>query len=169
MSKIEIKKTELVWKGKYDDDGKLVPVEKPGPYPFQIIFALYNDFEGDFVKLLNRCEDITAFAALAETDIRIDYLTSKGAIRFYYPDFVAIQKVGKQKVYWILETKGREFPELENKNKAVVRWCDQVSNQTGKAWKYLMIKQSRFPSSNLKYMTFQNFLNDYSSENDRLL
>lgn len=37
MAKIEIKKTELVWKGKYDDDGKLVPVEKPGPYPFQRI------------------------------------------------------------------------------------------------------------------------------------
>jgi hypothetical protein len=25
MSKIEIKKTELVWRGKYDEDGKLVP------------------------------------------------------------------------------------------------------------------------------------------------
>lgn len=37
MPKIDIKKTELVWKGKYDDDGKLVPVEKPGPYPFQIV------------------------------------------------------------------------------------------------------------------------------------
>lgn len=37
MSNIEIKKTELVWKGKYDKDGKLKPVEKPGPYPFQIV------------------------------------------------------------------------------------------------------------------------------------
>ena len=37
MSKIEIKKTELVWKGKYDEDGRLKPVEKPGPYPFQIV------------------------------------------------------------------------------------------------------------------------------------
>ncbi|MBI4378425.1 MAG: site-specific DNA-methyltransferase [Nitrospinae bacterium] len=37
MPKIDIKKTELVWKGKYDDEGRLVPVEKPGPYPFQIV------------------------------------------------------------------------------------------------------------------------------------
>jgi len=37
MAKIDIKKTELVWLGKYDEDGKLVPVEKPGPYPFQIV------------------------------------------------------------------------------------------------------------------------------------
>lgn len=40
MSKNEIKKTELVWKGKYDEEGKLVPVEKPGPYPFQIVESI---------------------------------------------------------------------------------------------------------------------------------
>jgi adenine-specific DNA-methyltransferase len=37
MSKISIKKTKLVWKGKYDEDGKLIPVEKPGSYPFKIV------------------------------------------------------------------------------------------------------------------------------------
>lgn len=40
MSKIEIKKTELVWKGKYDDEGKLIPIEKPGPFPFQIVESI---------------------------------------------------------------------------------------------------------------------------------
>ena len=37
MSKIEIKKTELVWKDKYDEEGRLKSVEKPGPNPFQIV------------------------------------------------------------------------------------------------------------------------------------
>lgn len=37
MPKIDIKKTELVWVGKYNDNGELNPVEKPGPYPFQIV------------------------------------------------------------------------------------------------------------------------------------
>ncbi len=37
MPKININKTELVWLGKYDEEGKLRPVEKPGPYPFQIV------------------------------------------------------------------------------------------------------------------------------------
>ena len=37
MPKIDIKKTELVWLGKYNDNGELNPVEKPGPYPFQIV------------------------------------------------------------------------------------------------------------------------------------
>jgi DNA modification methylase len=37
MPKIDITKTELVWLGKYNDNGELNPIEKPGPYPFQIV------------------------------------------------------------------------------------------------------------------------------------
>lgn len=40
MGKIDIKKTELVWRGKYDDDGKLSSIEKPGPFPFQIVESI---------------------------------------------------------------------------------------------------------------------------------
>lgn len=40
MSKIEIKKTEPVWWGKYDYKGKLVPVENPGPCPFQVLESI---------------------------------------------------------------------------------------------------------------------------------
>jgi len=34
---LEITKPELVWKGKYDNDGNLKPIEKPGHFPFQIV------------------------------------------------------------------------------------------------------------------------------------
>ena len=34
---MNITKTELVWLGKYNENGELNPVEKPGPYPFQIV------------------------------------------------------------------------------------------------------------------------------------
>jgi adenine-specific DNA-methyltransferase len=37
MAKIDIKKTERVWRGKYNEDGRLAPVGKPGPFPFQIV------------------------------------------------------------------------------------------------------------------------------------
>lgn len=37
MAKVNINRTELVWVGKYDEEGNLKPVEKPGPYPFQIV------------------------------------------------------------------------------------------------------------------------------------
>ena len=131
--------------------------------------GLYNDFEGDFAKFLDKCDDITSFAALAGTDFKIDYLTSKGAIRFYYPDFVAVQKIGKEKIHWILETKGREFPELENKNKAVERWCKQVTKQTGKEWKYLMVKQSKFNSACKNINSFGRFIKNYSDDEQKII
>ena len=96
-------------------------------------------------------------------------MTSKGAIRFYYPDFVAIQKVDNEKIYWILETKGREFPELENKNNAVERWCRQVTEQTGKNWKYLMIKQSKFTYASKTSNNFSSFLNHYLDDEQSIL
>lgn len=37
MARIEINRTELVWLGKYDEDGNRRPVERPGPYPFQMV------------------------------------------------------------------------------------------------------------------------------------
>lgn len=40
MPKIDVKGTELIWNDKYGEDGKLNPVEKPGPYPFQIVEAI---------------------------------------------------------------------------------------------------------------------------------
>jgi len=40
MARIDIKKNELVWLGKYNEDGKLNPVERPGPYPFQTVEAI---------------------------------------------------------------------------------------------------------------------------------
>ncbi len=46
MSKIEIKKPELVWKGKYDDEGNLRPIDRPGPYPFQVVETINSPRKG---------------------------------------------------------------------------------------------------------------------------
>ncbi|MBP7090694.1 MAG: DEAD/DEAH box helicase family protein [Syntrophorhabdaceae bacterium] len=105
--------------------------------------ATYNPFESEFAEFLDKADDIEAFAALANI-FRIDYLSNSGAIRYYFPDFVAVQLVNEKKTYWILETKGREYPDLDNKNKAIDRWCKAVSEQTGFEWKYLLVKQAIF-------------------------
>ncbi len=47
MPKININKTELVWLGKYDEEGKLNPVEKSGPYPFQIVEVINKPRTGE--------------------------------------------------------------------------------------------------------------------------
>ncbi len=105
--------------------------------------ATYNSFESEFAEFLDKADDIEAFAALANI-FRIDYLSDSGAIRYYFPDFVAVQLVNEKKTYWILETKGREYPDLDNKNKAIERWCKAISEQTGFEWKYLLVKQAIF-------------------------
>lgn len=105
--------------------------------------ATYNPFEAEFAEFLDKADDIDAFSALADI-FRIDYLSNTGAIRYYFPDFITVQSFEKKKVYWILETKGREYPDLDNKNKAIERWCSAVTKQTGNEWRYLLIKQPIF-------------------------
>lgn len=71
---------------------------------------------------------------------------------------MAVQNKGESKIYWILETKGREYPELESKNKAIERWCKAVTKQTGDEWKYLMVKQTYFKSIKNNVETFDVIL-----------
>jgi len=115
--------------------------------------ACYNDFEAEFAEFLDNAEDVEAFAALANI-LRIDYLSVSGAIRHYLPDFVTIQNINGKKRCWIIETKGREYPDLENKKRAVERWCKAVSDQTGEEWNYLLVQQAKFNSlkSSLKFL-----------------
>lgn len=108
--------------------------------------ACYNDFEIRFAEFLNRVGDIEKFASLAERNVgfKIDYLSSKGAIRFYYPDFVAVQKAGSKSVNWIIETKGRFYEDTDKKEAAIKNWCAEVSRITGQEWKYALVPQETF-------------------------
>ena len=108
--------------------------------------AVYNDFEARFARFLEVCNDVDRFAALAEwfTHFHVQYLSSTGAVRLYYPDFVAIQKNGNEEVGWIIETKGREFEETDEKAAHMERWCKEVSAATGKTWSYLKVPQPVF-------------------------
>jgi type III restriction enzyme len=109
--------------------------------------ATYNDFESEFAEFLNRCPDIPRFAALAEhfTRFRVDYLSPSGAIKFYYPDFVAIQKGenGRQ-INWIIETKGQVYEAVAYKDASILDWCKKVSAQVGEEWRYIRVDQRIF-------------------------
>lgn len=115
--------------------------------------ATYNDFESEFAKFLNRCSDITRFAALAEhfTRFRVDYLSPSGAIKFYYPDFVAVQK-GKngKKINWIIETKGQVYEAVAYKEASILDWCKKVSAQTVESWGYIIVHQKVFGDGKFK-------------------
>jgi type III restriction enzyme len=115
--------------------------------------AVYNKFEKEFACFLDNAPDIEKFSSLIE--FHIDYLSSKGTIRFYYPDFVAVQKINDKRIFWILETKGREYEDTVKKDEAIKRWCDDVSKQTKQEWKYLKVPQRDFDRLKSVCKTFE--------------
>ena len=58
--------------------------------------TVYNDYEKRFAEFLDTRPDINRWAALAEqfTRFHVTYLERDGALKRYYPDFVAVQKFG---------------------------------------------------------------------------
>jgi len=124
--------------------------------------ATYNDYETAFAEFLDHCPDVVKFSALAEhyTRFRVDYCSSGGALKFYYPDFIAIQKKQKEITCWIIETKGRFFENLEYKDSAIKLWCDQVSKTKKQKWEYIRVDQRDIPIKRFKDLrTFDNLLN----------
>ena len=61
-----------------------------------------------------------------------------------------MQKAGKGEINWILETKGRVWEGTEAKDDAVKLWCERVTKQTGKIWKFFRISQLGFEAGKQK-------------------
>jgi type III restriction enzyme len=114
--------------------------------------ASYNPFEREFAEFLDRKRnDVIRFASLGTTEqgesgsqFRIDYLKPSGAIGFYHPDWVVIQKTDKGEVNWIIETKGRKWEGTEEKDLAMSQWCERITARTGKPWKFKRVNQIEF-------------------------
>ena len=109
--------------------------------------AVYNELEKGFAKFLEQAEDITKFAALAETftKFNIPYLNKKGSQGLYYPDFVAEQKLKDGKsINWIIETKGFEDENVQYKDAATENWCENASKYTNIEWRFLKVPDKFF-------------------------
>jgi len=116
--------------------------------------ATYNDFERHFAQALDQAQDVIRFAALGTTEqgesgtqFRVDYLKPSGAIGFYPPDWVEVQKVDAGVVNWVIETKGRVWEGTATKDEALRTWCERVSAARGNDWRYARINQTEFERS----------------------
>ena len=114
--------------------------------------ATYNDFERRFAEFLDKkASDVLRFASLGTTEqgesgtqFRVDYLKPSGAIGFYHPDWVVVQKTKTGEVNWIIETKGRVWEGTTAKDEALKNWCERVTAATGRSWGYMRVNQSEF-------------------------
>ena len=139
--------------------------------------ATYNDFERRFAEFLDNAADVLRFAALGTTEqgasgtsFRVDYLKPSGAIGFYYPDWVAVQRDTEgQEVNWIIETKGREWEGTSEKDAAMQEWCRRVSGATGNPWHYIRVNQAEFRSDcpTFRYLVVEIIGNAMLGERDR--
>lgn len=101
-----------------------------------------NAFERAFAKFLDGASDVKAFSKLPEVfGFAIEYTDPNMNLRSYYPDFVAVEQDG---TYWLLETKGQETPEVQRKDEAAQRWCEDATVLTGTQWRYLKVPQKQF-------------------------
>ena len=139
--------------------------------------ATYNDFERSFAEFLDCAGDILRFAALGTTEqgssgtsFRVDYLKASGAIGFYYPDWVAVQKDSEgAEVNWIIETKGRVWEGTEEKDAAMQEWCRRVTEATGVPWHYIRVNQTDFHTdfATLRELVFKVIGNAMFLERDQ--
>jgi type III restriction enzyme len=101
-----------------------------------------NEFERKFAGFLESAEDVEAFAKLPDPfGFTIQYTDSVGSLRYYEPDFVARLRDG---AHYLIETKGREDPDVPHKDRAARIWCENAARLTGTDWIYLKVLQKDF-------------------------
>ena len=71
----------------------------------------------------------------------IEYVDGNYNLRYYYPDFVAVDTDG---THWLIETKGMESEETVHKDQAATLWCENATALSGKPWRYKKIPQQKF-------------------------
>jgi type III restriction enzyme len=113
--------------------------------------ASYNDFERRFAEFLDAAGDVARFASLGTTEqgesgtqFRVDYLKPSGAIGFYHPDWVVVQRTHPHETNWIIETKGRVWESTGAKDEAISGWCERIERATGAIWRYQRVDQATF-------------------------
>lgn len=95
------------------------------------------NYEAEFAAFLDRAEDVAAYAKNVEQmHFFIEYISSQGGLRYYYPDFIAQATDGDM---FLVETKGIEDTEVPMKDNRARKWCHDAADLTGRSWYYVKI------------------------------
>ncbi len=101
-----------------------------------------NEFERRFAKFLQDATDLQAFSKLpSQFGFAIEYTDNATNLRYYEPDFVAVQEDG---THWLIETKGQVNVDVAHKNRAATLWCENATMLTGVLWQYVIVHQTDY-------------------------
>jgi type III restriction enzyme len=122
------------------------PYSRPNAFPARkTIFTLAacdNEFEERFGRFLQAAPDVSAFAKLpSQFGFAIEYTDSAASLRYYEPDFVAVLNDESCR---LIETKGREDPDVAHKDRAARLWCANATQLTSQKWSYVKVPQLGF-------------------------
>jgi type III restriction enzyme len=106
------------------------------------LVAADNDFEREFAQFLQDATDVSSFAKLPKRfGFTIEYTDSATNLRYYEPDFVAVDLHG---VHYVIETKGQENIDVAHKDRAATIWCENATLLTDTTWVYFKVPQIEF-------------------------
>src|SRR5207248_4588970 len=95
-----------------------------------------------FARFLDSATDVQAFAKLpGRFGFAIEYTDSAASLRYYEPDFVAIDAEGG---HFLIETKGREDVDVAHKDRAAQIWAENATLLTGTPWHYIKVPQKEW-------------------------
>lgn len=134
-----------------EDEGRPLSVTEAFPFSrptfeasktvFNLV-AADNDFEREFARFLQDAKDVRSFAKLLKRfGFMIEYTDSATNLRYYEPDFVAVDLDG---VHYVIETKGQENIDVAFKDRAATIWCENATLLTDTAWVYFTVAQIEF-------------------------
>ncbi len=146
VNKLSINLTEVKFAGEVKEIKSVEPslTRKKTYEPKKCVLnkiPVANDFEYDFCKFLDEAEDVEKFVKNdVYLNFYLEYVNSNKALSYYQPDFVIETTLG----FLLVETKGREDPDVILKDSRAKSWCEDVTNLTGKNWEYLKVPLNVF-------------------------
>jgi type III restriction enzyme len=135
----------LVHPGRLLSSTEPFPFSRPTFEADKTVFNLVaadNEFERDFARFLQDAADVTSFAKLPRRfGFAIEYTDSATDLRYYEPDFVAVDGDGR---HYVIETKGQENIDVAHKDRAATIWCENATLLTDVMWSYMKVPQVEF-------------------------
>ena len=153
---------ELRFTEREPEQSDIIKISDTAPFPWtKLIFPADrcifnyvpcdNDFEVDFAKFLDKAEDVKAFAKIVyKIPFFVEYRDSKGNLRNYHPDFVAVNDKDE---HIIVETKGLIDIDVEHKDKRIKIWCEDATNLTKEKWSFVRVNQQDFEKYNFQNLS----------------
>jgi type III restriction enzyme len=121
------------------------PFSRPTFEASKTVFNLVgadNEFEREFARFLQEATDVRSFAKLPRRfGFTIEYTDSATNLRYYEPDFIAVDK---DAVHYVIETKGQENIDVAFKDRAATIWCENATLLTDTTWVYFKVPQLEF-------------------------